>query len=187
MVLAFERLESTAETAQSENAVARSNYQLMRATVHLAAGELESAYEYATASLATEPSGINAPAALAVQLRAALWLGDIARTRKTLADMYRFRGSWMAAVVLTGEAGVAAVEGRHDDAAAGYVRALQAWRSIDSPLDLALCGLDRAILRGSVATPGTDDDEAREIFSRIGATPLLARLDRAATAASKAG
>ena len=184
---AFERLESTANTAQSENAVARSNYELMRANVHLAAGELESAYEHAAASLASEPSGINSPAALTIQVRAALWMGDATRSRETLADMYRFRGRWMAAVIMSAEAGVAALEGRRDDAAAGYVRALDAWRVINSPLDLALCGLDRAMVRGSVAAPGAEDDEARAIFMRIGATPFLERLARAGRAASKAG
>jgi len=184
---AFERLESTAETAHSENAVARSNYELMRANVHLAAGELESAYQHAAASLAHESSGINAPAALAVQVRAALWLGDAVRSRETLADMYRFRGRWMAAVILGADAGVAALEGRRDDAASGYARALEAWRVINSPLDLALCGLDRAMVRGSVAPPGAEDDEARAIFTRIGAIPFLERLDRAGTVASKAG
>jgi hypothetical protein len=32
-----------------------------------------------------------------------------------------------------------------------------------------------------------EDDEAREIFTRIGAAPFLARLDRTAAAARKAG
>ena len=93
----------------------------------------------------------------------------------------------MAAIRLTAEAGLAALEGKHDESASAYARALDAWRTIDSPLDLALCALDRAILRGPDSAPGGDDDEAREIFTRIDATPFLARLDRAAVAARKAG
>jgi hypothetical protein len=50
-----------------------------------------------------------------------------------------------------------------------------------------MCGLDRAILRGAGVPAGDEDDEAREIFKRIGAVPLLARLERAVDAASKAG
>ena len=101
--------------------------------------------------------------------------------------MQGFRGRWMAAVRLTAEAGLAAMEGRRDEAATAYSRALDAWRAIDSPLDLALCALDRAILCGLDAAPAGEEDEAREIFTRIGATPFLARLDRAAAAARKAG
>ena len=88
---------------------------------------------------------------------------------------------------MTAEAGVAALEERHDEAATAYAGALDAWRAINSPLDLALCALDRAILRGSDPAAGGEDDEAREIFTRIGAAPFLARLDRAAAAARKAG
>ena len=184
---AFELLETTADSAQSENMVARSNYYLMRGTVHLAVGEIEAAYEHAAASVAAERSGINTPGALAIQMRAALWLGDAARARETLAGMQGFRGRWMAAVRLTADAGLAALEGRRDEAATTYARALEAWRAMDSPLDLALCALDRASLRGAVADPKGEDDEAREIFTRIGALPLLARLERAGAAASKVG
>jgi class 3 adenylate cyclase/tetratricopeptide (TPR) repeat protein len=185
--LAFERLETAAASAQSENRVARSNYHLMRAHVHLASDELEQAYSHAEASLIAEPSGVNSPAALAVQMRAALWLGDAARARQTLDSMGGFRGRWMAAVRLTAEAGLMALEGRHDDSLTAYTRALEAWRAIDSPLDLALCALDRGVLRGSRPAAGGEDDEAREVFTRLGATPFLARLDRAGAAIRMVG
>ncbi len=184
---AFEQLEATAETAQSENLVARSNFFLMRATVELASGNLENAYQSAAAALTAELSGINSPGALVIQMRAALWLGDPARAREALTGMQGFRGRWMAAARLTAEAGLAALDGKHDDSAAAYARALDAWRALDSPLDLGLCALDRAVLRAPHVEPGTEDDEAREIFTKLGALPLLARLDRASSAASKAG
>ena len=186
LALAFARLDANADSAQSENVVARSNYHLMRANVHLVADELEIAYRHASASLDAEPSGINSPAALAIQMRAALWLGDAARARETLSGLQGFRGSWMAAVRLTTDAGLAALEGRHEEAAVAYERAFEAWRALDSPLDLALCALDRAILRRSRPADG-EDDEAREILIRIGATPFLARLNRAGAAARKVG
>jgi class 3 adenylate cyclase/tetratricopeptide (TPR) repeat protein len=185
--LAFERLETTADSAQSENRVARSNYHLMRAHVHLASDELELAYSHAAASVAAEPSGVNTPAALADQMRAALWLGDSTRARDTLDRMGGFRGRWMAAVRLTAEAGLIALEGRREDAITAYARALEAWRALDSPLDLALCALDRAVLRGSSPAAGGEDDEARETFTALGATPFLARLDRAGAAVRKVG
>ena len=187
VALAFERLDGAARTAHSENVVARSNYYLMRAHAHLAADDLEAAYRHARGSVEAEPSGINSPAALAIQARSALWLGDETRAREALEGMREFRGAWMAAVRLTADAGLAALEGRHDEAAAGYERAIDAWRTLDSPLDLALCALDRAVVRRPGAVAGGEDDEAREIFTRIGATPFLARLDRARAAARKVG
>jgi hypothetical protein len=93
----------------------------------------------------------------------------------------------MAATRLTAEAGIASLEGHYDQAASAYARAFDAWRALDSPFDLAMCGLDRAVVRGAGVPAGDEDDESREIFTRIGAVPLLARLDRAGEAASKAG
>ena len=185
--LALARLESTASAATSEDLTARSNNYLGRSQVHLAIGELETAYQDAATALEAETSGINSPSALAVQMHASLWLGDAGRTRSALAAMQAFRGRWMAALRLTAEAGIASLEGRYDEAAATYARAFDAWRALDSPLDLAMCALDRAAVRGAGVTVGNDDDEAREIFTSLGAVPLLARLDRAAEAASKAG
>ena len=184
--LAFGRLEATADADGTEDMTLRANNHRARAAVHLATGDLEAAHRHASAALAADPSGTNSAAALAIQQRAALWLGDLGRSREALTGMQAFRGRWMAAVRLTAEAGLAALEGKHDESASAYARALDAWRTIDSPLDLALCALDRAILRGPDSAPGGDDDEAREIFSRIGATPFLARLDQA-SAARKAG
>jgi class 3 adenylate cyclase/tetratricopeptide (TPR) repeat protein len=184
---ALEQLESTVGEAMTEDRTARSNNYLARSQVHLAIGELETAYQDAATALEAEASGINSPNALAVEMHAALWLGDAARARTALAAMQAFRGRWMAATRLTGEAGIASLEGRYEAAAAAYARALEAWRELDSPLDLAMCGLDRASVRGAEVPAGDEDDEAREIFTRIGAVPLLARLDRAVEAASKAG
>jgi class 3 adenylate cyclase/predicted ATPase len=185
--LAFARLEATADALETEDLTSRANNHRARAEVHLATGDLEMAHRHASAALATEPSGINSPRAFGWQMRAALWLGDTGRAREALAGMEGSRGRWMAAARTTGEAGLAALEGRYDDAATAYARAIEAWRSLDSPLDLAFCALDRAFLRGARSAPEGEDDEAREILSRIGATPLLARLDLAAAAARKVG
>ena len=184
--LAVELLARAAPGDATEDITTQANNHRARAAVHLALGDLEMAYQQASAALAAEPSGINSPGALAIQLRASLWLGDLGRAREALAGMEGFRGRWMSAVRLTAEAGVAVLEGRHDEAAAAYTRALDAWRTIDSPLDLALCALDRAVLRGPDPAREGGSDAAREIFSRIGATPFLARLDHAAEA-RKAG
>ena len=184
---ALERLELTARAADTEDRTARSNNYLARCQVHLAIGELETAYQEAATALEAETSGINSPSVLAVQMHASLWLGDAERARTAHAAMLAFRGRWMAATRSTAEAGIASLDGRYEAATAAYARAFDAWRALDSPFDLAMCGLDRASVRGAGVSAGNEDDETREIFTRIGALPLLARLDRAVEAASKAG
>jgi tetratricopeptide (TPR) repeat protein len=183
---AFEQLEAHAEQTRSD-ITQRATHLRARAVVNLAADHIEAAHRDAAAAAAADP-GINSPAALAVQLRAALWLGDAGLAREALAGMESFHGRWMASVRLTGEAGLASLEGgRRDEAAIAYARALDAWRALDSPLDLALCGLDRAILRVPGSASGDEDDEARAILTELGATPFLARLDRASDVARVAG
>ena len=89
-------------------------------------------------------------------------------------------GEWMAAERLTVEAGVAALEGRVEEAAETYREAIEAWQALECTLDLALCELDLVLLLG----PGVPNDsatkEAREIFTHLGARPFLERLNRAA-------
>ena len=103
---ALGRLESSAAAATTEDRTARSNNYLGRSQVHLAIGDLETAYQEAATALEAEPSGINSPSALAVEMHAALWLGDAARARLALDAMQAFRGRWMAATRLTAEAGM---------------------------------------------------------------------------------
>ena len=180
-------LETQADSAKAESVTTRSYYLVTKAAAALASGDLEGGYSEAAAAVVADPAGINSPRALALQLRAALWLGDPTRARRALAGMQGIRGRWIAASRFTGEAGVAALEGRNDEAALAYRRALDAWRALDCPLDLALCALDRALLRGSGPVPRGEDDEAQAILSEIGANPFLARLDQASTMARAAG
>ncbi len=185
--LALQRIAETVPATSHEDVTSRSNNYLGRSQVHLGIGDLETAYEEAAASVEAEAAGINTPGALAVQARAALWLGDAARARSALERMRAFRGRWIAATRLSADAGIATLEGRHDDAAKGYEAAFDAWRALGSPLDLALCALDRAVLRGRGSVAPREEAEAREIFTRIGAQPFLERLEHATEAATKAG
>ena len=76
-------------------------------------------------------------------------------------------------------AGLLGLEGRADEAAQGYVAAARRWRELEVWFELALSQFDFA------ATVGTNDpetkpaaDEARQIFTRLGAMPMLARLQK---------
>ena len=92
--------------------------------------------------------------------------------------MKAFRGRWMAAARLTAEAGLAALEGRVEEAAEAYRGAIEAWRALDCTLDLALCELDLVLLLGPDHPDATAAKEARDIFTQLGAKPFLERLNR---------
>ncbi len=163
--------------ASSEFVHTRATYLETRALVSLLAGDLESSCEQAVMAVAADPEGINSPNALAVQAHAALWLYDPARATLALTGMRGFRGRWMAATRATTEAGLAALRSELDDAAAMYERARRSWSDLRSPLDLALCDLDTALLLGSHTAGVNAAKEARKRLTEIGAVTLLRRLD----------
>jgi hypothetical protein len=175
------RLEEARERmAASEFLAARTTYLSARSHVSLAAGDLEAARREAAEGVALEPLGINSPHSLAIQARACLWLRDVEGAREALSAMGGFRGRWMAAQRLTTEAGLAALEERVEESAETYRKAIEAWRALDSTLDLALCELDLVVLLGPDHPDATVAKEARDIFSELGARPFLERLNRAA-------
>src|SRR5262249_46464797 len=82
---------------------------------------------------------------------------------------------------LRGRAGIAALEGRANEALAGYLEALRAYNQLDLPFEEAACAVDMA-----VTLPGIERESpaaaaaiasARETLARLGAAPWLARLD----------
>jgi len=131
----------------------------------------------------------NAPGALALAARAALWAGDVAAARADLAalDASGIHGPAIEADRRTIRAGLAALEGPTADALPLYREALRSWRDLGLAWDEALCGLDMALLldpadqevRAAAAA-------AREILVRLEAAPFIVRLD-AATASQQSG
>ncbi len=175
-------LAQHADRIGAASVAARTTYLEAQSLVNLAAGDLESARREAAEAVSADPSGINTPTALAIQARAALWLRDVGLARESLSGMEGFRGRWMAAERLTVEAGLAALEGRADESAAGYRTSVEAWRALDCTLDLALCELDLVLLLGSDHPDARVAKEARDIFTDLGAQPFLELLNRAAGA-----
>jgi len=114
-------------------------------------------------------------------VRAALWLGDGALAR-TSADRLDARPDAHAALARAGRracrAGIAALEGRREDAVAGYREAFEAYRGFGYDFALAQLQLDFIRLLGADA-PGAQAaaTEAREVFTRVGAAPYLELLD----------
>ncbi len=177
---AIQRLDEIApEVEAAESVQTRTTYLGIRAMVELAESDTHAAFEHAMAGVAADPSGINSPTALSVAGRAALWLGDAVKAREAIAAMEVFRGRWMRAVKATVEAGIAALEGSPEESAAGYRRAIEAWRALQTSLDLALCGLDMGTLLGLDHPDAAEAvEESKAILERLGAKPFMNRLEQ---------
>ncbi len=111
--------------------------------------------------------------------RASLWLGDVDGATRALRAGEALLGRWISAVNGTLGAGIAALQGDVDDAAARYSAAFDLWRAIDDGLSLALAELDCVLLLGPDHAAATAGKEAKDIFTQLGALPLLERLEAA--------
>jgi hypothetical protein len=115
--------------------------------------------------------------------RAALWAGDAVGAAEVLArlDASTLKGQAVTLDRATLRAGLAALEGRRADAVAGYREVLRGWRQLGLAFDEALATLDLAIVLApterEMAEAPAAIATARETLTRLGAKPLLARLD----------
>ena len=110
--------------------------------------------------------------------RAALWSHDLAGAVDEIATAEGGKpGKVVLADRLTIRAGIAALEGRPDDALSMYRDALRAWRDLGLAWDEALCGIDMATLLDPTRAEVLEAvGVAREILVRLEAAPFVARL-----------
>jgi class 3 adenylate cyclase len=157
-------------------------YQLFPLWVRLHAalldGRLADAMHVADDGIALGFHGTEAATAGA---RAALWDGD-ARAARRYLDAYAAArvGRRTDAMRVTIEAGIAAVEGRASEARQRYGDAQRQWEELGLGTWLAFCRLD--IVETGALEPAERRRAAGEawaFFERMGATPLLRRLDAA--------
>jgi class 3 adenylate cyclase/tetratricopeptide (TPR) repeat protein len=156
------------------------NYRAVVAEVALAEGRFEEAYAEATAAAVASPRLAHDASRLGA--RAAAWMGDGEHVREALYRMAAAdrRGRWFDAGRRTVRAALASLAGEREAAIAGYLDAAALWRDVGWAVELGFCQLDFASLIGpDQPTARAAADEAREIFTRLGAAPLLARLDAA--------
>ncbi len=128
-------------------------------------------------------SPLNAPSALALAGRAHLWDGDLADARAALdaGDATSVHGPFVEARRLALAAGIAALEGRTGEAIALFGRARDQMRDAQVMFELALVGLDMAVLLDpELPAVRSAIEESRQILAALGARPLLARLEAAA-------
>jgi tetratricopeptide (TPR) repeat protein len=119
---------------------------------------------------------------LSLAMRPALWGRDLARARQIadLLDAEVSTGEAAEAERVAARAGVAALEGRIDDAIAGYGQASRYQRSISAAFIVACLALDLVMLIGPDQPAAREAAaEARPIFERVKARVYLERLDTA--------
>ena len=166
----------------------RTTYQRAHAFVLLAHGRLDLAAAEVRTLVSVDPEGINTLLALGILGHSSLWLRDAAGAQDALERTASFHGRWTLAARATIDAGLAALEGTGVEAAARFRDAALLWKPLDVPLDLALCGMDAAILLAPEDQPAELVDEARRILEELGAAPFLAQLAaRAGEIAPSAG
>ncbi len=118
--------------------------------------------------------------------RAALAVRRVDQATEDLArfDELSLRGRSIETDRATVAAGIAALEGRTDEALSAYREALRSWREMQLVWDEAVCAIEMAELLDP-AEPEVADaiESAREILTRLRARPFLERLERAVAAA----
>lgn len=153
-----------------------------RSGLALALGQPDRALGYADeASRALRDAGYDRWAlreAWLASSRAALWVGDAARVTAQLNELQRrgISGRWVVAQRATLTAGLAALGGVFDEADAGYDAAARWWRDLGLPMPLALCQLERSVLRRGSSGADAAELEAAAIFEGLGARLFLDRI-----------
>jgi class 3 adenylate cyclase/tetratricopeptide (TPR) repeat protein len=164
----------------AEQAVQQTDIRDLEAWSALIEGRLQEASRNWESTAAASP--LNAPSALSLAGRARLWDGDVAGARAALdaGDATSVHGPFVEARRMALAAGIAALEGREGEAIALYGRARDAMREAKVMFELALVGLDMAVLLDP-ALPAVESaiQESRQILGRLRAGPVLAMLDSA--------
>jgi class 3 adenylate cyclase/tetratricopeptide (TPR) repeat protein len=135
-----------------------------------------------------EISPLNAQYALPKLGQVAVMAGDAATARRALEQIAELgvRGRAVSADLKAINAGIAALEGDAQAAQSGYRAAIAAWRELGLEFDEAMTILAAASYLDSVDPEVAGwIENARSIFNRVRAKPLLDLLDR--TVASRPG
>jgi tetratricopeptide (TPR) repeat protein len=164
----------------ADQAVPQTDIRDLEAWSALIEGRLEEAGRHWESTAAASP--LNAPSTLALAGRARLWDGDLAGARAALdaGDATSVHGPFVEARRTALAAGIAALEGRSGEAIVLYGRARDAMRQAQVMFELALVGLDMAVLLDP-ALPAVESAilESRQILGRLRAAPVLAILESA--------
>jgi hypothetical protein len=155
------------------------SYDEMRAYLAFVGGDLPAMRDHATRligpSMMYEHDAI--PAA-----RASLWLHDPVGVREAIAGRGASAGRASNLRFAALRAGLAALEGRIDEARAGYRAAEAGLRELDIRFELGVATLEHAVFLAGDESADDAAAEARAIFEALGATALLALVPERVTA-----
>ncbi|MEP7041182.1 MAG: adenylate/guanylate cyclase domain-containing protein [Chloroflexota bacterium] len=152
----------------------------VRAEVALARGDFAEAHRLAKRSYTQN----IAPDSTAPRTagRTACWLGKDDEAREALDLLAGQPGRVSAVVRREIEGALAALDGRRADSLAAFLDAIRRWHELGAEFEAALCALDLAIMLGTTAPETrTAVEEAAALFSRLGAEPLIERLNEASS------
>ncbi len=173
------RLETLASNAPEDDPIYEAALGLARMMAALAEGRFDDAQ--AAGLEVARVSHLNRPYALLWATRAAVARGHLEDAKRIHADLVALgvRGPALDAAADVEAASILALEGDWPAAAELHRDALRRLRELRADFDLALGLLEVVALapRGQEAAR-LAEVEAREILTRIGAAPYLARLDR---------
>ncbi len=168
---------------------ATSHLPIARSMVALAQGDPKTAQAAAERMVEILPPAGDA-FTWSVAARTALWARDGERAARAL-DRHRASGAHGLAIDVTNStiaAGLAALAGRWDEARMTYRTALRSWRDLGLPFDEALTAIDMAtLLDPAEPEVRAAAESARETLARLGAQPLLTRLEAALARPGPAG
>ncbi len=151
------------------------------ALVALARGDFAEAL--ALARRAYEAGSAPDTTTFQIAARAAAWGGDASALTSAIDHFRDKPGRLPAAARREAEAALAAMEGRRADATAGFADAITRWRELGHHVEVGWCAVDWVSMVGPADPQArAAADDARALFDRLGAAPLLALLERAMTA-----
>ncbi|CAN5718265.1 hypothetical protein BH24CHL5_BH24CHL5_07280 [soil metagenome] len=156
--------------------------QELEGQVHVLRGELGQGHRLLVEAMHSDNSNAGAEAA-SWAASVALWMGEPERAREAAQRLLDMRAPGRMFRLLSGQARahLAALDGRMEEALALYRETANGWRDSGVTLALGLLLTDMAVaLDRSDPEVAAAADEAREIWTRLGSPPLLARLDQPA-------
>jgi class 3 adenylate cyclase/tetratricopeptide (TPR) repeat protein len=164
------------ESSSSQDAVTSFH---LRSEILLAGGSPAAALAPAQEGLALE-LGLWDHALIATGIKSAVWLRD-AEELRSLLDQGRsmtHRSDRFLAWLEVGDAAIRAFDGDRLEASEGFDAAAALLRDVEVPVDVGICLLDRIVTLGHDGH-GVQQaaEEARRIFSDLGASAFLDRLD----------
>ena len=164
-------------TPVADDPQARAGWNNARALIALTEGRYAEAVELGLESVREFAEAVTPDSQAAVG-RAGLWAGDIAPVAAALASLDTRAGRAVQAARIELESGVAALEGRTEEAIAGFRRLWRAQAELGIEFEGALSRITAtAVLPRDAPLAREAAEEARATLTRLRAVRLLERLD----------